>query len=63
MKRLFCGACGKECGYVEIDCGIGAYEFWGARETHTVLERVSDCCEDDIYEDEDLQQYYMYKRD
>lgn len=63
MKKLFCGECGKECDFVEIDTGIGAYEFWGSQETHSVLERVSDCCEGDLFEDEELEQYYRYERD
>lgn len=63
IKKLFCGECGNECDFVEIDTGIGAYEFWGAKENHSVLERVSDCCEADLFEDEELEQYYRYSVD
>jgi len=30
----YCANCGKYVTAVKIDCGIGSYEFWGARGVH-----------------------------
>lgn len=50
MKGI-CANCGFECEVIVIDVGIGAYEYWGAREVDSRLEVVSDCCEDDALDD------------
>ena len=44
---LVCKCCGEECRAVLVDFGIGPYEYWGSREFHTDVQRVSDCCECD----------------
>ena len=45
-----CTECGKPCGSIEIDEGIGSYEYWGAPGVHHDYRTVSDCCEAEIGE-------------
>ena len=40
-----CLACGDVCKVVQIDVGIGQYEFWGYRSVDVQIVNVSDCCE------------------
>ena len=58
----YCGSCKEECTAIEVDFGIGAYEFWGARGYDSRVEIVSDCCESPMYEDEDLCEPYENER-
>lgn len=43
-----CPACKKECRVINEDCGIGAYEYWGARGVHHDWRQFSDCCGEDM---------------
>lgn len=47
---MFCSECGKECTVIEVDFGIGAYEYWGASCVDVNICEVSDCCEADVQE-------------
>lgn len=47
---MFCSDCGKECTVIEVDFGIGAYEYWGAPGVDIQIADVSDCCEADTQE-------------
>lgn len=40
-----CTACGKPCQVIHIDYGIGAYEYWGTPGNDINIQTVSDCCE------------------
>ncbi|RLA58349.1 MAG: hypothetical protein DRQ89_15475, partial [Epsilonproteobacteria bacterium] len=55
MSERWCGTCGKECDARIVDEGIGHYEFWGRKGIDTRLCLVSDCCDTEMYDDEDLQ--------
>lgn len=50
----YCGVCGKECSSHWEDDGIGPYEFWGQKGNQSVTVLVSDCCDGDVYENEEL---------
>ena len=39
---------------VRVDQGIGPYEFWGRKGFDSNLQWVSNCCEAQVYENEDL---------
>jgi hypothetical protein len=41
---MICVACGCECHEIEIDEGIGRYEYWGMTEVHHDYRKVSACC-------------------
>lgn len=45
--EAICEECGKPCKVVNVDFGIGAYEYWGAKGNDVRIEAVSDCCEAD----------------
>lgn len=47
----YCKSCKEECKVIEVDDGIGAYEFWGARGVDIRRRLASDCCEDDVFSD------------
>lgn len=51
---VICKACEEECSVVELDFGIGAYEYWGAPGFDSQLHKVSNCCEADFEEVADL---------
>lgn len=51
----FCGECKQPCDWQDVDYGIGAYEFWGAPSVHVNIQRVSTCCEGDLFEDDELE--------
>lgn len=44
----YCSECNKECDAVEMDFGIGPYEFWGFMGSHHNWQWVSQCCEGDL---------------
>lgn len=48
----WCKECKQECDVIDVDFGIGAYEYWGAKGVHVDIQAVSDCCEGDWTEDE-----------
>jgi len=48
-----CENCGEPCEVITVDVGIGPYEYWGARGNDVRLAEVSDCCEDNVVEDDD----------
>lgn len=39
-----CPDCKKKCDAVAEDCGIGPYEYWGARGVHHDWRVFSGCC-------------------
>jgi hypothetical protein len=43
-----CEACGEACRAVQVDCGIGPYEFWGAPGIHHDWRALSPCCESEV---------------
>ncbi len=45
---MWCMACGQECRSVEVDFGIGPYEFWGFRGVDRDVRLVSNCCEHEV---------------
>lgn len=45
-----CESCGQAASGVEMDFGIGHYEFWGSVGFHTDVQVVSECCEASIIE-------------
>jgi hypothetical protein len=47
----FCGSCRQPCEVIEVDFGIGSYEYWGSRGYDSRVEAVSNCCEETAYED------------
>ena len=51
--RGYCSCCGQECEVKVVDNGIGSYEFWGAKGYDSRPEAVSECCEADVFADED----------
>lgn len=40
-----CAACGQPAELIEVDFGIGPYEFWGATGVHVDIQTVTECCE------------------
>jgi len=48
MKNATCPNCKKECQAVQIDDGIGEYEWWGQKCRQQILIWVSECCECEI---------------
>lgn len=59
----FCGECGKECDWQDVDYGVGGNEYWGAYGTDVNVQRVSDCCEGDIFEDPELTNLVHFSKD
>ena len=51
---MYCGDCKNECDFALIDFGIGPYEFWGRLGVDKDKRWVSDCCESEVFQDEDL---------
>ena len=51
---MYCKGCGKVCEQKLVDFGVGKYEFWGRVGFDTDKRYVSDCCEETVYENEDL---------
>lgn len=47
---MICSHCGHECDLIEVDNGIGFYEFWGACGVHHDYAAVSDCCGEPVEE-------------
>ena len=45
---MICEACNRECHEIQVDFGIGAYEYWGACGVDIQLAWLSDCCEADL---------------
>lgn len=56
-ETYVCKCCEKPCELIEIDCGIGAYEYWGAKGVHTDFQLFSECCEDEYWTTEEHQEY------
>ena len=62
---MYCGECKKECNAHTEDQGIGPLEVWGRKIVDTDIVLVSDCCDAQVFEDEDLEDLadagqYMY---
>jgi len=53
-QQGYCGECGKLCGIIWVDCGIGEYEYMGHKGSVTDLASLSDCCEAEVYDDKEL---------
>jgi len=49
----YCGECKEECKVIIQDQGIGSYECHGFCGNQSVMVAVSDCCEADVFEDEE----------
>ena len=47
---LICSSCGEECESVDVDFGIGAYDFGSQRTFHTDIHTVSSCCLEGLLE-------------
>jgi len=45
-NNVICSNCGHLCGTIEVDNGIGPYEFWGDRGVHHDWQTVSGCCQE-----------------
>ena len=58
---MFCGECGKECDWQDLDYGYGVTEYWGSIANDVNIQRVSKCCEGDLYEDEELECPHEYE--
>ena len=54
----YCGDCKEECNAKKVDFGIGPYECHGFRGVDVCIGYVSDCCEGDLFEDEDCTDEY-----
>lgn len=52
MKKYYCMHCKQECGFFEIDEGIGVYEYWGAKGVDINMVAYSDCCEAELAQDQ-----------
>ena len=52
---MYCGRCGQECEPITADFGHGRTEFWGAISVEKKFELVSDCCYEDLFEDDGLE--------
>lgn len=48
-----CKGCSEPCRIVDVDFGIGAYEYWGATGFDSQVAQVSNCCEADFSDDDD----------
>jgi hypothetical protein len=57
---MYCGVCKKECDWEDVDFGYGVTEYWGSVSNDVDIQRVSVCCEGDLYEDPDLEVLYQY---
>lgn len=40
----WCECCGEECIAIEVDNGIGAYEYWGFKGVDRRIDIESNCC-------------------
>lgn len=40
----WCECCSQECEGIEVDNGVGRYEFWGFKGTHHQIDIESLCC-------------------
>jgi len=52
-----CKGCKKPCVKVWYDTSLGSVEYLGGKSFHKDGHWVSDCCEDDFLEVEDLDEY------
>lgn len=50
MEFGYCSECGRLVDAIEIDEGIGPYEWWGSIETDVQIVCVSPCCEAEVVE-------------
>lgn len=56
----FCGSCGEPCRPIDVDFGIGSYEYWGSKGVDINVQTVSDCCESSIFSDAALTKEYCH---
>ena len=52
--KAYCGECGKSCTIINIDVGIGPYEYWGFQGTDVKIVPASDCCEAQCFSDPEM---------
>ena len=52
QPQRLCAACGMPANPTKVDFGIGRYEFWGQCGIHRDVRTVSDCCEDDLIDND-----------
>ena len=50
MEDVICSYCFEPTETVEIEDGIGDYEFWGAKGFHSCIIEGSRCCGEDVVE-------------
>jgi hypothetical protein len=50
--KHICSKCGKSCDILEISHGMETTEYWGCNESVEEIETVSDCCEDELIDDD-----------
>ena len=53
-----CSACGDPCIGEWVDFGVGPGEFWGRPYNDVDMQYVSDCCEAEIKEGADYDNFY-----
>lgn len=46
--EYWCENCKEPCSVVQVDFGIGFYEYWGVKSVDVQMRDCSDCCEADI---------------
>ena len=47
----WCSCCEQACEGIEVDNGIGPYEFWGQKGTHKQIDIESTCCNAPLLDD------------
>ena len=52
IPKGYCSACHEECVGVQVDYGIGPYEYWGHKSVDVDLHWVSLCCEEEILDND-----------
>lgn len=63
LTRGFCKNCGKEVEGRWEDCGIGSYEFWGAKGTDVDWRRFCAECDEELGDVEVQEPDYPDSRD
>lgn len=48
-EKGVCEGCGRECDIVDVDYGIGSYEYWGFRGVHHQYAPGSSCCGEEVF--------------
>lgn len=48
IPKGYCSACHEECVGIQVDFGIGPYEYWGCKGVDRDVHWMSMCCEEEI---------------